>query len=204
MNPRTSSRGADGSESFVRSLFRRVEREFTPDASLPPVVVQNRLERAQGRINKALASSGLPKPTPELRARVESLVSQWAGRSFDDGFQPVEQLEIECARERDLMEAEASRDPERVFDVLEKRFRRHVIEQYGSIELRGIQVSHRVILDLDEVYVPLHVIESVQIKEQLPDHQAGYRRSRSIGHSQDAAAQGVGAWAVLARIVSLK
>jgi predicted NACHT family NTPase len=34
-----------------------------------------------------------------------------------------------------------------------------VAERFGSIELRGIQLNHRVILDLDQVFVPLHFDE---------------------------------------------
>ena len=57
------------------------------------------------------------------------------------------------------MLAEQSGDPQKVLEVREKDFRRRIIERFGSIELRGIQLNHRVILDLDQVYVPLHFEE---------------------------------------------
>src|SRR6266545_881813 len=159
MTPRRTTRI---SKSFVpnnqvQSMIRRASRDFTVDESLPAIVVENRLRRAQDRLREALVSRGSPKISPELQGRLESIVKDWAARSFEDAFRPIEEFEIECARERDLTEAEASGDPERILAVLESRFRRHVIEQYGSVELRGIQISHRVILDLEEVYVPLQL-----------------------------------------------
>ena len=121
--------------------------------------MRNRLERARKRLREALLSRGSMRVSPGLQARLQSLLQKWAARSFDDGFKPIQDFEIECARERDLIEAEDSGDADRVIAVLEKRYRGQVIEQYGSVELRGVQISHRVILDLDEVYVPLHLQE---------------------------------------------
>jgi hypothetical protein len=95
----------------------------------------------------------------ELRTRLESMVETWSNQSFDDAFLPVQEFEIQCARERDLAIAEESGDPQKVLDVREREYRRRVVERYGSIELRGIQLNHRVILDLDQVYIPLHFEE---------------------------------------------
>jgi energy-coupling factor transporter ATP-binding protein EcfA2 len=87
------------------------------------------------------------------------MVENWCTQSFDDAFQPIQELEIQCARERDLVVAQESGDPQRVLDVLESEYRRRVAARFGSTELRGIQLNHRVILDLDQVYVPLHLDE---------------------------------------------
>src|ERR1035438_9108702 len=95
----------------------------------------------------------------ELRTRLESMVETWSNQSFDDAFLPVQEFEIQCARERDLAIAEESGDPQKVLEVREREYRRRVVERYGSIELRGIQLNHRVILDLDQVYIPLHFEE---------------------------------------------
>ena len=50
-----------------------------------------------------------------------------------------------------------SGDMELVLEVYEKEYRRQVIEQFGRIELRGLQTAHRVLYDLEQVYVPLHL-----------------------------------------------
>lgn len=151
---------ASSANGFVQTLFKRQAKNFKPDQSLPEVVVRNRQKRAEERLREALASRGSPEIPADLRERLSGLVSGWASHSFQDAFQPVEEFEIECARKRDLTEAEATGDESQVLAVLEREYRRKVIEQYGSIELRGLQVSHRVILNLDKVYVPLHVLMS--------------------------------------------
>ena len=88
---------------------------------------------------------------------MEALVREWAQRGFDDGFDRVEDFEIQRARERDLVLALESGDPRQVRRAHEQRICDRVIREYGTIELRGIQTSHRVLLDLDKVYVPLHL-----------------------------------------------
>jgi hypothetical protein len=160
----TRKRTASTPEQFVATLFRRQAKKFTPDQSLPEVVVRNRQKRAEERLRGALSSRGSAKIPSDLREKLGELVSDWAKHSFQDAFRPMEEFEIECARRRDLTEAEASGDANRVLAVLEQEYRRKVIEDHGSIELRGLQISHRVILDLDKVYVPLHVKEERRVK----------------------------------------
>ena len=160
----TRKRIASTPEQFVQALFRRKAKTFTPDQSLPEVVVRNRQKRAEERLREALLSRGSPKVPSDLRERLDELVSDWAAHSFQDAFRLMEEFEIECARRRDLTEAEASGDANQVLAVLEQEYRRNVIKDYGSIELRGLQISHRVILDLDKVYVPLHVQEERRVE----------------------------------------
>jgi energy-coupling factor transporter ATP-binding protein EcfA2 len=89
-------------------------------------------------------------------------VRDWAARSFDDSFEAVRELEIECARGHDLVVARGSGDPAQVLAVLERDYRRRVVKEYGFVDIRGIQISHRVTLDLDKVYVPLHLEETIR------------------------------------------
>ncbi|MBL0159937.1 MAG: hypothetical protein IPP47_23035 [Bryobacterales bacterium] len=49
------------------------------------------------------------------------------------------------------------RDAVRVRTVIENEYRRKVVEQYGRIELRGLGTSHRILLEMDRVFVPLHL-----------------------------------------------
>jgi len=145
--------------AVVRPIFDSVRQNGHRDQSLPDVVFDNRKSRAYGRVLDALISRGAAALPAELRTRLESMVENWSTQAFDDAFGPIQEFEIQCARERDLVAAEQSGDPQKVLEVRERDYRRRVIERFGSIELRGIQLNHRVILDLDQVYVPLHFEE---------------------------------------------
>lgn len=145
--------------SVVRPIFESVRQNGHRDQSLRDVVLNNRKIRAYGRVLDALISRGAPALPAELRTRLESMIETWSNQSFDDAFQPIQEFEIQCARERDLVVAEQTGDPQKILEVHERDFRRRIIERFGSIELRGIQLNHRVILDLDQVYVPLHFEE---------------------------------------------
>jgi predicted NACHT family NTPase len=150
----------------VLPLFRGIEKNGLQDQSLPEIVLKNRLHRARERVLEALVSRGSANVPRDVAEKVDRLVTEWQTRSFEDGFSLIQDFEIQCARDHDLVMAEESGDPERVLPVLEKEDRRRVVEQFGSLELQGIQVSHRVILDLDKVYVPLHLEEAQQISER--------------------------------------
>ena len=141
----------------VKPLFDDLNGQEGFDRSVPEVVIENRRRRAQERIADALASRGSSKIPTELARRLDKLIRAWAKRSFEDGFQLIDELEIQCARERDLVQAQESGDPAQVLAILERDYRQRIVQEFGSIELRGVQISHRVILDLDTVYVPLHL-----------------------------------------------
>ena len=141
---------------IVAPIFATIHQNGHRDQSLPEIVLANRKERAFARVRDALISRGAASIPAEMRTRLESMIEKWSSQAFDDAFQPIQEFEIQCARERDLVLAEESGDPRKVLDVQEKDYRRRVIERFGSIELRGIQLGHRVILDLEQVYVPLH------------------------------------------------
>jgi hypothetical protein len=142
--------------TIVRPVFDSVRTNGKRDQSLPDVVFNNRRARAYTRVLDALISRGALSISKELRARLESMIEAWSTQAFDDAFQPIQEFEIHCARERDLVVAEQSGDPKEVLKVHETEYRRKVIERFGSIELRGIQLNRRVLLDLKEVYIPLH------------------------------------------------
>jgi hypothetical protein len=153
-------------ESVVRPLFAGLKPASPADGSVPEIVLRHRRRRAQDRILDALVSRGSANVPPELRKEVTALLRQWAAASFSDGFEAAEKFEIRCAREHDRVVAEESGDRERLLEVLEEEYRRRVIEQFGRIELRGIQTTHRILENLDEVYVPLHLEVSSEEAEQ--------------------------------------
>lgn len=136
------------------------------DASVPEVVVEHRIRRARERLLDALVSRGSATVPKELGREVERLVGRWAAASFVDGFEPIAAFEIRCAREHDRVVAEESGDPERLLEVLDRDHRRRVVEQFGSLELRGIQTSHRVFQELDQAYVPLHLEASMEVSSE--------------------------------------
>lgn len=155
--PLTDNLRTDLEEKIVAPLFAGLSAAPPVDGSLPEVVLEHRRRRAQIRIVDALAARGSAHVPPLLHKEVEKLLRNWAAASFTDSFRPAEDLEIRCAREHDLVAARESGDPERLLAVLDKEHRRGVIEQFGRLELRGIQTAHRVLEDLEEVYVPLHL-----------------------------------------------
>ena len=69
------------------------------------------LDRALSRVIDALDSRGASTIPDDVRTRLESMIDAWNTQSFDDAFQPIQEFEIQCARERDLVLAEASGDP---------------------------------------------------------------------------------------------
>jgi hypothetical protein len=154
---------AELDRKVVAPLFAKYRPERTADSSVPPVVLERRFRRARGRIVDALASRGSSMVPKSLRSEVEALVREWAAVAFGDSFGKVEQFEVRCAREYDLVAARESGDPERLLAALEQDYRRKVVEQFGRIELRGVQTSHRVVQELEAVYVPLHL--EAQLKE---------------------------------------
>jgi len=155
-------------KTVVGPIFESVGRNGRKDQSLPEVVLANRKNRAYGRLLDALDSRGGATIPEELRKRLESMIEAWSTQAFDDAFAPIQEFEIVCARERDLVRAEESGDPRKVLAVRETEYRRRIVERLGSIELRGLQLSHRVILDLDRVYVPLSFEEMVEPGPGLP------------------------------------
>ncbi len=150
----------------VAPLFKG---KWAPPTSsqIPAVVLQNRRKRAQERVLEALVSRGSAVVPPDLIQATNHLVMSWAGVLFDDGYAPAERFEIERAKERDIALALESGNPAKVLEVQEKEYRRRIIETHGRIELRGLQTSHRILLDLDKVFIPLHLEQFPQPGEEL-------------------------------------
>lgn len=141
----------------VAPLFEDVTPAAPADASIPDIVLRNRRNRARERVLDALVSRGSPEIPNDLLNDARRLIRRWAAAGFSDGFKESEEFEIRCAHEHELVLALDSGDMELVLEVYEKDYRRRVIEQFGRIELRGIQTAHRVLYDLEQVYVPLHL-----------------------------------------------
>lgn len=152
-------------KKVVDPLFANLRPKSTADASVPEVVLQHRRRRARERLLDALISRGSAKVPLKLKGEVEGLVRRWAATGFHDAFDEVERFEIQCARDHDRVLAEESGDSELLLDALDQEYRRKVVEQLGRIELRGIQTSHRVLGDLDTMYVPLHLEAAPEPKE---------------------------------------
>jgi predicted NACHT family NTPase len=129
-----------------------------PDGSnLPPIVLENRQRRAFDRVVAALESRGTEQIPAELSAEVEQLLARWAREWFDDGFRPMEAFEVRCANERELVLARQSGDQQQILAALQRDLRRRIVERFGRIEIRGIQTSQRVLLELERIFIPLHV-----------------------------------------------
>jgi len=158
-----ASRAKKLTETQLRAKFSRevvgplFPASWKPPAgtSAPPVVLENRRKRAQSRIVEALVSRGSATLTDAIRAELKSLVSLWSSVLFDDGYSGAEKFEIDRAKERAVAMAMESGDPKKVRELVENEYRRRVIEQYGRIELRGLGTSHRILLDIDRVFVPM-------------------------------------------------
>ena len=80
---------------------------------------------------------------------MRQLVRKSTLQSFANGFTEMEAFEIRCAREHDLVVAQASGNTEELLKALTADYRRRVIDQYGRLELRGVQTSERVYFELD-------------------------------------------------------
>jgi hypothetical protein len=165
-------------EEVVAPFFKKLKGPVSRDASIPEIVLQHRRRRAQSRLVDALVSRGSAHVPRDLQREIGRLVRQWKDASFSDGFPEVEKLEIRCAEEHDLVVARESGDAERVLEALESEHRRRIKDAFGSLELRGIQTTHRVWQRLEEVYVPLHLedaVEGTQIEDSkivtLPSRQ---------------------------------
>ena len=143
-------------DSVIEPLFAKAPK-VKPDGSVPEVVFHHRSRRARERLLDALVSRGSSTVPPELWKQVEALLRRWSAASFADAFEEVEAFEVRCALDYDRVVAEESGDREKLLEVLEQEYRRCVVEQFGRIELRGLQTSHRIMQDLEEVFVPLYL-----------------------------------------------
>ncbi len=142
--------------SIIGPIFDRLASNGRSHAEVPGVVLVNRKKRARARLLDALTSRGESAISRDLRNRVTSLIESWNAQCFDDAFQPIQDFEIQCARERELIIEEKAEGAVRTLDVRERDYRRQVAQRFGSTELRGVQVNYRVNVKLEEVFVPLH------------------------------------------------
>ncbi len=153
----------------VESLFQHYGSQLPSNGPIPATVIENRRRRALGRVQDALASRGSSRVPQKLKQEVKHLIRKWAQQSFSDGFPEMEEFEIRCAREHDLVVAQESGNEEAILQVLESAYCRRVIEQFGQTELRGLQTSERVFFDLDKVFVPLYLVETDPDLDEMPE-----------------------------------
>src|SRR5215471_265735 len=151
----------------LAAIFRDAARNLPASNPLPAVVLKNRQRRAQARLQDALTSRGSATVSPALEREVRQLVRRWARQAFADGFKEIEEFEIRCAREHDLVVAQESGNTEEILKALAADYRRRVIDQYGRIELRGVQTSERVYFELDKVFVPLYLGEIAPMRQAI-------------------------------------
>jgi hypothetical protein len=170
-------------EETLVAIFAELPEALRPSGGEPEVVRRNRRERARRRLLEALASRG-PHPVPEARwDEVRVLARRWAQKDFGDAFAEAAEFEIRCAEEREVLDAknETAR-----LAAAERAYLRGVVERYGRIEIRGLQLSARVHQDLEIAYVPLHVEETAP---PVTEKHKGVRRQHKIlfeGAEEDA------------------
>ena len=102
----------------LAAIFRDSARNLPASNPSPAVVLENRQRRAQARIQDALASRGSDTVPPALEREVRQLVRTWARQAFADSFKEIEEFEIRCACEHDLVVAQASGNTEEILKAL--------------------------------------------------------------------------------------
>lgn len=165
-----ASRISKTEEPFdVASLLQDYGNNLPSNGSIPATVIENRRRRVLGRIQDALGSRGSNHIPQRIKQEVKHLIRRWAQQSFNDGFLEMEEFEIRCAREHDLVVAQESGSEEEILQVLESDYCRRVIKQFGQTELRGLQTSERVFFELDKVFVPLYLAETDPDLDEMPE-----------------------------------
>jgi len=164
----------------LAAIFRDSARNLLASDQLPAVVLKNRQRRAQARLQDALASRGSDTVPRALEREIRRLVRMWARQAFADSFKEMEEFEIRCAREHDLVVAQASGNTEEILKALAVDYRRRVIDQYGCIELRGVQTSERVYFELDMVFVPLYLGEIAPMRNDTSQTDQGEQALEAI------------------------
>jgi predicted NACHT family NTPase len=152
---------------FVSETLRKAVADEQASRAIPASLLEKRRARAETRLLEALEARGRKALPAVLREEVTALVTGWAREGFSDGFDPVEQFETRCFQEGELEQALRSGDATQVFAAEEKKHRAAIVEEYGSIEIRGLQMSERVYQKLDIVYVPLQIEDETQKREVI-------------------------------------
>ncbi len=156
---------------IVSPLFSALPAPWNDPTKPARIVERNRRETARHRVLDALVSRGVAEVPGELRDELSTLVTEWASAGFNPAFEKFAAFEERCEAERDLLLARASGDQARVLVEMEIAHCARVIDEYGSVDIRGLQMSARVLQSLDVVYVPLHIEDPTQPEEmEVPVH----------------------------------
>lgn len=168
--PEPQPRRAAAPSAAVRAVteaFRKASTEETASPAVPASLVETRRKRAKRRLKEALAARGTEALSAALGEELVGLVGRWAIADFGEGFAEVERFETRCFEAGELARAKRSGDKGRMFAAQEKKYRAAVTEEYGKIEIRGLQMSARVYQDLDLAYVPLRIEDPSQKREVI-------------------------------------
>ncbi len=138
---------------FVSETLRRAVADGEASRAIPASRGEA-TSPAETRLLEALQARGKKAVPAALREEVTALVAGWAREGFSDGFGAVEQFETRCFQEGSSRRRSRSGDVAQVFAAEEKKHCAAIVEEYGSIEIRGLQMSERVYQKLDIVYVP--------------------------------------------------
>lgn len=124
---------------------------------MPEVVRRRRRQRAKQRFLDALEARGDAPLHEAVRREVQSLAERWARKGFDAAFPDADEFEVRCVEEGEARQAAAAGDETKRWQAAERAHRRSIVQAYGSIEIRGLQLSERVHQELEIAYVPLSV-----------------------------------------------
>lgn len=101
------------------------------------------------------------------------VVTAWRVTGFDQSFARIAELEKRAAQE--ARRTRLSPD-ERERAELRDRIR----NSFGRVELRGLQLSERILQDIEHVYVPLHIAEEQEHLIVIDSQDAVTRRTERI------------------------
>ncbi len=194
-SPASERRPTQSPDTLVDAIFADLpEGTFANGNGVPDVVRRNRRERARRRLIDALRSRG-EHPIPEQRRqKARVLAERWAQKGFVDAFAEADEFELQCAAERDVLDAASRGNEEARFAAAERAHREEVVRRHGSIEIRGLQLSARVYQDLGVAYVPLHVED----REDKPPEPIGPPQRRKRHPAKTGAEFGANAEALMA------
>lgn len=152
---------------LVSETFHKAAADDQAPRAIPASLMARRRARAEARLLEALEARGKKTIVAALREEIRALVAAWARDGFSEGFGAVEQFETRCFQEGELAQAIRSGDTDQVFAAEEQKHRAAIVEEFGKIEIRGLQMSERVYQNLDIVYVPLQIEDETQKREVI-------------------------------------
>ncbi|HEU4404113.1 MAG TPA: NACHT domain-containing protein [Polyangiaceae bacterium] len=184
---REKGRVAEGPAALLDAIFATLPEGAGASHDVPKLVRQRRRDRAKQRLQDALDARGDVPISEPVRLEVQLLAERWARKGFDAAFPDADEFEVRCVEEGEASRAEAAGDETGRWQAAERAHRRAIVQAYGSIEIRGLQLSERVHQELETAYVPLSVEGPA---EPPPPHatpkKAGAKAPKGKGASKSA------------------